>query len=297
MLVAAWWLGCSGDKDTTVPDHTGTTEDTGPEQVTELFPQDMISPVDILWVLDGTWDFTDGLSDAIDPMWEVLLLADPSWQMGVLDATASGSRYALLTKQWSTWPPPNNAFSVSNGTLAPRFDETLYSALELRGTNVANKDFLRSGASLYTIYVTDADEDASATDTITRRDFLSWYEGLREDARIAVITDAGNQRYWKDRTVGASTFVAGNNEKVVVRDAILEAVGLQTKFVLEHEPMEPPTTVEVIYRDHATEYELDTDYAYDPVSREIAFKKVIPPPDSVVRVRFLVAPETSTTGG
>jgi hypothetical protein len=292
MLVAAWLVGCNGDKDTTPTDHSATTEDTGPTEVVDLFTQSMITPVDILWVLDGDAGLSGDLTDAIEPMWETLLLADPSWQMGVLDANATGARYALISKIWSTWPPPNNAFAIGAPTASARFDETVYSALELREASPSNKDFLRSGASLYTIYVAGS-EDASNEETISRRDFLAWYEGLREDSHIAVITDRDGRRYWEDRTVRASMFEVGNNEKVQIREALLEAIGLETSFTLTSSPLAPPESVEVIYRDHADVYELETDYAFDPASNTLSFKKVIPPPDSIVRVIYQVA--TGTT--
>lgn len=296
MWVVGLLLGCSGDDTTpttdssTTPAHTG---DSGPALVTDLFPQDMVTPVDILWVLDGDFDLTGELAEAIDPMWEVLLLADPSWQMGVLDARAGGSRYALITRVWSTWPPPANAWSLPSSSQAARFDETVYSALELRGTEQLNKDFLRSGAALYTIYVTEA-EDASNTETISRRNFLEWYAGLSVNARIGVITTGDGRSYWRDRTVGEASMFEVGSEKAAVRGALLEATGLETSFVLSEEPLSAPESVEVIYRDHATEYALDEDYTYDGSTRTLSFKRVIPPPDSIVRVVY--EPASSATG-
>jgi hypothetical protein len=284
MVIATWLLGCNGDDTTTPPEHSTPIEDTGPELVTDLFAQDMITPVDILWVLDRDFDLVGNLPDAIDPMWEVLLLADPSWQMGVLDASAGGNRYALLTKVWGSWPPPNGAFTVGTPAEAARFDETVYSALALRSNAPENKEFRRSGASLYTVYVTEA-EDASDREVVSVRDFADWYASLSSTARIGVITSSDGRNYWRDRTVGASIFEVGS-EKAAVRGAILEAIGLEVTFELTNTPSEPPREVEVIYRDHATIYELDQDYTWSAPDNTISFKRVIPPPDSTVRVIY-----------
>ncbi len=279
-------------------DGTPTTTDSGPDLVHETFTQTQISPVDILWVLDGQSGATQALDTAMEPMWEQLLLTDPSWQMGVLDAGLTTNRYALIEATWFTWPPPNGAFGVTGGGGSPRFDETVYSALELRGESVNNKDFLRAGASLYTIYVTDR-EDTSDTSVISAREFLDWYGGLSSNARIAVITSGSARNYWEDEVVGASLFESGSDAAIekAVRGAVLEAIGLETSFQLQGEPSEPPATVEVVYRAHADVYELDKEYTYDVRSRTISFKRVIPPPNSVVRVTYETAAETTTTNG
>jgi hypothetical protein len=170
----------------------------------------------------------------------------------------------------------------------------VYSALELRGGEPQNDDFLRSGAALYTIYVTEA-EDASNNDTISRRDFVDWYAGLSVSARIGVITSGEGRSYWRDRTVGGASMFELGSEKAAVRGALLEATGLETRFVLSEEPLSVPESVEVIYRDHATEYALEEDFTYDAATRSLTFKRVIPPPDSIVRVVY--EPASSGTNG
>jgi hypothetical protein len=294
MLVATWLVGCNGDKETT-PDHsTPPVVDTGPTAVTDLFDQTMVSPVDILWVLDGDFDAVDDIEAEIEPVWETLLLTDPSWQMGVLDGTLDGAKFGLLEAKWDTWPPPSGAFTVPAGSREPHFEEAVYAALQLRASAPQNKDFQRSGASIYTIYVTNS-EDESDRELITSRDFADWYAGISSDARIAVITSGPSRNYWRDRTVGASLFELGAI-RVAIRAAILEATGLEVTFALSQKPLDPPKSVEVIYRDHATEYFLDDgrppeDYTYNPVDNSITFRRVVPPPSSIIRIRYEVENE------
>lgn len=291
-VLASCAAAFSGDCGTTT-----TTTDTGPDYVSDLFEQTQVSPVDVLWVLDGHSEVTKDLTALVDPMWEVMLLADPDWKMGVLDATVTNNNFALLSAKWFTWPPPANAFRVSTGSADPRLRQVVYSAFELRGQTPQNKDFLRSGSHLYVLYVTDR-ADASDNEVVNERDYVQWLEDNVTDPRVGVITDSDHRRDYEDLVLGGGSVFLDRDPAAAVRGALLEAIGLETSFTLTREPLDPPDSVEVIYRNHADVYTLDRDYTWDRPSRTLTFKRVIPPPGSVVRVTYVEeAPATTTSSG
>jgi hypothetical protein len=294
MLLALLAFGCTDDTSTTDTDPTASTADTGPVLVTDLFPQTMVSPVDILLVIDPRWSAIAPslLEAAFEPTWDLLLVADPSWQIGVLDATEIGSKTGLITKIWGTWPPPRGAFDLgAPGSAEPRFREITYTALELRREAQNNEDFLRSGASLYVVYM-GAAADGSTADPINQEGFDEWLGALvpSSERHLAAITDSAHVDYWQERVIDASVFEVGGLNRAI-KNAVLEATGLETSFQLSEDPEEPPQTVEVIYREHATIYELEEDYTFDAGSRTISFIRDVPRPSSTVRVIY--APEGS----
>src|SRR5688500_20290881 len=83
-------VGCgSNDKDKDDAVDTDEPVDTAEPLVEDVFVQDLLSPIDILWVVDPGWEkgMDDLEEEALEGAWETLLLADPSWRIGVIDAT------------------------------------------------------------------------------------------------------------------------------------------------------------------------------------------------------------------
>jgi len=304
LTLAAVLIGCNGDKGT----HTGDTAPTttpAPVEVVDSYTQTLNSPVDILWVLDRNW--TDGLSaldaDLLNYEFQLLLLADPSWKIGILDSTAQGQSDGIISPQLATWPNGNPI-----GTKPPqgpsKIRESIHLALELRKDNQINRDFVRPGADLYVIVFTGA-EDASqdpppgtgVTSEISQKDFNTWFEGFQPSAtkRLSVITTSDATKYWGKHLQGGGILYEVGSFRKALQTLFLDAIGQKTVFPLSQVPATPPDTVVVRYRQHDTDYVLGADYSYDPATNTIAFDKVIPPPGAIVEITYLPADEATQT--
>ncbi|MEQ1501963.1 MAG: hypothetical protein ABMB14_07015 [Myxococcota bacterium] len=283
------FVGCNNkDKDDTTTDGPQPT-DTGPTAFTDRIPQELNSPIDIVWVLDNSWN--DGMDAFDDPTlestFELLLLADPDWRMGILDATATGSQFGMLRDKFETWPIPSTAFQLPNTSGQPRMREALYTALELRRDVSQNQDFVRSDSDLYVIMYSNH-EDASDDDTITRADFDTWlaaYEPSNREA-LGAVTTTETADYWRDRTLGGGTVVTAGSFKKALESIVYAAMGQKSTFTLTHTPTEPPALAWIEYRDHHDEYVLDVDYTYDAAANAITFTEIVPRADSDVVVTY-----------
>jgi len=311
LTLAVVLIGCNGGKS----DHTGDTGPAtppGPAEITDSYTQTITSPVDMLWVIDRNW--SDGLAaldeDLLDYEFQLLLLADPSWKMGMLDSTTENQNDGIIYPQFSTWPNQNPI-----GTKPPqgpsKVREAIHLALELRKDNHLNQDFIRPGAGLYVIVFTDA-EDASqdpppgtgVTSQISQKDFNTWFEGYTPSAtkRLSVITTTDAKKYWSKHLEGGGILYEVGSFRKAVQTLFLDAIGQKTVFQLSQVPADPPETVTVTYRNHDTDYALGDDYSYDPVTNTISFDKLIPPPDAIISITYLpedgaTQPSSSSSGG
>lgn len=283
---------CSGND---VPDDTGDPPaPAGPVEYTDVFAQELITPVDILWVIDGGW--VSGIQalddDLLDDTFETLLLADPSWKMGVLDSAARGPAFGTLLGSFETWPPPPFIFDLDQPDDSSRPRDAIYNALDLRLEATQNKDFIRSNAHLYIMVYTDR---ADASDEIEEDEFQQWLTDFQpsDSKRMSVITVADQQDYWADQAQGGIVYDVGSFEKAI-NTVYRDAIGQRTTFTLSYAPIEPPVLASIVFREHATEYLLDIDYEYDPTAHTISFLKAVPPPDSEVHVTYETADEVVT---
>lgn len=303
MWLALVVIGCSGTDGSTHSTPPVPTGDTGPQTstITDLFQQQLVKEVDILWVIDTGWGTgLDALDPALDRIDQTLLLNDVDWRMGVLDSTEGGPEWGLIGAKWDTWPSPSNAFRFGPTGPGSRVRQTLYVALEAKKNEPQNDGFLRSSAELYTLVVTDG-VDESSTEEVTDAQWNKWYTTLEPSAstRMGVVTVLDQESYWEGLAVNASVRSGAGLDKIL-DEMILEAIHLKTSFQLTRTPTRPPRKVEVIYRDHATVYHLNRDYEYDDATRTIAFRTIRPPDTSLIRVTYDVDPTatvpTSDTG-
>ncbi|MEQ1568490.1 MAG: hypothetical protein ABMA64_22830 [Myxococcota bacterium] len=296
---------------------TGETGKTDPEPVpiTDSFVQTLTSPIDILWAIDPEWtEAMDTIDrDLEDAVFEILLLADPSWKVGVIDTTATGSKFGIIGTQLTAWPA-KDPFAIPSTGGSSKVREAIHMALELRKDQGQNGDFIRSDAHLYVIVMTarvDESEAPSGTTTtgipssaISQQDFDAWFAGFQpsDSTRLSVITESSAKSYWNGHLKDGKLFEAGSFRSVM-KSAMLDAIGQDTVFELTRQPTEPPPIVSVTYRSKVTDYVLGTDYQYDPIENTIAFVDVVPPPEATIEVTYLpldgeppVAADTTTSG-
>jgi hypothetical protein len=298
MAAAAGTFAACSDGDGTPTDTAPT--DPGPVEVTDLLPQTVHDPVEILFVLDPGWE--EGLLEltqqVLDNGFETLLLADPAWRVAMLDATASGNSFGLLGPKFETWPFPTNVFQVPGASGTPKVREAIYTALELRKEQESNVGFLRAESDLYILVFTNR-EDATDNidDGITKRAFEDWLDGFEgsNSVRIGALTTSQREDYWKERAYGGGEVFVGASIRRGLEVLLRDAIGQKTVFTLNYTPTEIPAVIDVIYRDHRTEYLVEQDYLYDPETRQISFIDVVPRVDSVVRVIYETEDEVVDT--
>jgi hypothetical protein len=289
----------NNDEDKATDTDTDEPADTDLPYVEDVFPQELISPVDILWVVDPGWsEGMDQLEEALDKGYETLLLADPDWQFGVLDATVEPqtSNFGLIGAKFQTWPPPPTAFDFGAPDGPPRVRDTLYAALEQRRDHDRNADFLRSDAHLYVLVYTDQ-EDRSADADLTRVEWRSWFEGLQpsESKRLGALVDDEVRGYWDDQLVGDATVTVAtkpNDFKKGVPAVLREAMGQRTEFVLTQLPTAPIAEVKVVYREHKQVFE-EGEYTFSTSRNAIIFEDYVPPVGSEVHVTYEGVPFTA----
>ncbi len=289
MWMALLLAACSGDDEPTPTPTADTATTTAPQLVQDVFIQTIVTPLDILWVVDGTW--TDGLTaldEALDDGMETLLLADPNWRMGVLAAdTSSNQTRGVIRSVFESWPlpPTQDPFSVSSAG-PPRVREAIWTAFEERLEK--NEEFLRPEADLYVLVYTDR-EDQTVDDVISELDFVEWFEALElsQDKRIGVLTTSDTGPAWRQitNTTGGTVFEAGGFKRGL-ETLLLDAMRQEKEFRLSRIPAAPPEEVIVVVRERGTVYEIDDDYTYLPDSNKIAFDRYVPPPGAQIRIEY-----------
>lgn len=296
LIISLAVAACNGGPVTETTDTTQTTPD---PQVTDTFPQTLITPVDVLWVVDSGWaEAQEALNnDLIDDAMHLYLLADPSWRVGVLDAGAEGPEFGVIRGVTETWPRTNPLSVLPDDARgSARYREAVYTAFETLGSEGANAEFLRSDAHLYIVYM-GARQDSSDDVTLPIEYFESWLTDLppSDSKRISILTDTGSAPYWEPQVFGGGNmFVAGSFRDAVLA-MFLDSMGQRVTFTLTQPALEAPTVATVIYREQRTDYAIDLDYTYDPVTNSITFTSVVPPPDSTIEVTYIPASGVGTT--
>lgn len=286
-------VGCAGQGTDT---QTETTPVPDP-YFTDTFPQTLITPIDVVWVVDPGWDEAlQALDDVLmDEAFHLYLMADPSWRLGLLDASETGTKFGMLQAILETWPRTNPINSIhGDARIAPRYREALYTAFNLRVAEGDNEDFLRSDANLYVVYM-GARPDASSDENITLDAFESWFADLRpsDTKRLSILTDPAGAPYWEPQVYGdGALFVAGSFRDQIL-EVFLHSMGQRVTFELTRQAVEAPLVATVTYREQRVDYAIDRDFTYDAVTNSITFLGFIPPPDSSVEVRYI--PEGGVT--
>lgn len=275
----------------------------GPYQAVDRIPQNLISPIDILMVFDGSWDgmfnqLDDTDSDIRDEIYSTLLEADPNWRIGILDSTVGGQQFGIIRDKFETYPAPASAFRVPNPSSPSKVRQAVYTALELRRELPDNVEFLRPDAHLYVLAVTD-NEDASDDDpeAISKNDFEDWFAELApsKTQRLGTLTIPDRADYWRNHVVDGAVF-EGDAFPRGFETMLLDAIGQKKTFPLSHVPINDPEIVNVVYRDHKTEYVHGDDFTYEEEANTITFRVEVPPVGSVVEIPYLTADVIDDTG-
>lgn len=294
LLVLLTCIGCNGkDKDATVDPPVQS----GPDDVVDTFTQTLISPIDILWAVDGGWqEGVDSLKDLeiFESALETVLIADPSWRMGVTSTNTTGGLFGIIGTKWDTYPPPSNAFAMPPSSSAPRVRDALYSALEERKELPQNAEFIRSDAHLYVIVYTD-DEDTSSE--VGSSDFNDWFDDFEpsKSKRLSVITSSDRKSYWEEKVIDGIVEDVGSFRKAL-ENVLYDAMGQRTEFTLTREPKKIPEEITYIHREQETTLELGEDYTFDEDTLVISLMELIPQSGSQIVVEYKSLQKDRVTG-
>jgi hypothetical protein len=289
-------VACNGDDDTTP---TTPTDDTGAELTHDVIVQELVSPIDILWVVDPGWnEGMDGLEEALESGYETLLLADPSWRFGALDATVdpASNQFGVITSKFETWPPPANAFNFGTADGPPHVRDVIYAALELRREQQANAEFIRSDAHLYVLVYTNKEDQSEDEAVKSRAAWRDWFAGYQpsDSARLGGVVDGDVTNYWREQIVGDATIFTAGSLRSGVPTQLREAMGQKTEFVLSQVPTAPLTKVSVVYREREEIFE-EPAFTFSNSRNSVTFTEYVPPPDSEVHVIYASDPALAET--
>ena len=218
----------------------------------ESFVQETYDTVDVLWVVDNSGSMSDDLqvvSQNFESFIEVFIDLGLDYHMGVITTDMTSSQYSgRLVGPYIT---PSTRDPV--GTFVGQIDlgsggsanevgfEAIQAALTDPLLSGYNAGFMRSGAALAAIVVTD--EDNSSTQSASS--FVSWFEGLKSDPGLttfsAICEDLfiSCDRYATaaDSTGGITGDIADQADYPSVLERIsLTSAGLTVSFDLTHEP-------------------------------------------------------------
>ena len=287
MILALALFSCNGDDEpgTTPTADTGTVD----LSVEDVFIQTLYDPIDILYVLDPTWQ--EGLTNTLDALekgYEALLLADPDWRIGVLSSDTSANQYRGIIKGiHETWPPQEDAFLVA-GPGPSNVREAIYTAFDERYER--NAKFLREDGDLYIIVVTNK-PDQTPANIISQDDFIDWLAALEHTRTVRIgaltISSPNVVNFWEDLSeqTGGTTFDVGSFRRAV-ETLTLDAIGQTSVFQLSAIPAEPPQEVTVVYREHPEVYAIDEGFEYIAATNTIEFIDVLPQPGAQIRVSY-----------
>ncbi|HHO49516.1 MAG TPA: hypothetical protein ENK18_01285 [Deltaproteobacteria bacterium] len=291
MVLALALAACTHEDD----NPTSPTGDTGEDlRVEDVFVQTILDPVDILWVLDPTWpDGTDALKEAMEVGYTTLLMADPSWRIGVMSSDAGTQQNrGLIRGVHETWPAQPGAYDVL-GSGPSKVRLGIKTAFDDRWSR--NQDFLRPEADLYIIVATNKPDQTTDND-LTNDDFLAWLRDLEhtQSTRISAITISAPNVYnhWADLAAetGGVVFSVGSFQRGI-ETLFLDAIGQKKEFVLSEIPAERPEEVTVVYREHPTLYTIDDDFEYIASTNSIRFLGEAPRVDAQIRIAYERLPD------
>jgi hypothetical protein len=176
-----------------------------------------------------------------------------------------------------------------------------YTAIELRA-RTDNAGFLRDEASLHLVAVTD-EEDESGRDPITRREFISYLQFLKDPpARTTFSSIVGPDESGNDCDAEPGTDyleitrAVGGVERSICSDdwgSVLDelgflAVGYRRDFYLSRTPA--PGTLEVLVQTDASEVSMpepSPEWTYRADVNAVSFDGTyLPPSSSVIRIRY-----------
>ena len=260
-----------------------------------------IDGIDIVWLIDKSGSMNQHGASVVAGIEQMMLSLPPSgWRLGI---TTTAWQNAANTSQFPLVPGDSvqNAWDAYNNTgnygLEAGFD-ALYAYLV---ENSYNQSWLRPGAGLLVVFVSDEEEQSSRDFTSTNAgllDFINWYGNQRASVFLASIVNVpapesqcyNNPHY---STIGQRYIDATNAFGGVVVDICSEdwAPGVQaaTTQVEPYEEWEltftPIEETLIVFVDSVEMSDLD--WTYNFLSNSVEFL-VIPPEGAHIEIGYVI---------
>jgi hypothetical protein len=277
------------------------TEDPPELVIEDTVYQDTHEVSDILFVVQNDPD-ADGQQTFLEHLplfFDFLIGSGIDWHVGVVssgvgDPVTAGVLLDLGGQRWLEPEIPNPISSLSWGTedLLSQPRDAVYEALEIE-RDVANAGFLRDGAPLTVVVVSDG-EDSSV---LGEAAFVDWLVA-RDGTYSCVLTGPGTACEATSALAGGVAIDVVDQEGYELLGLL--ATGLTQQFSLSGQP--DPATLEVevedpggaVYSFYPAELDdegnvVDGDWVYDEVRNSIRFLEFVPNPGSAVRLRYVPA--------
>jgi len=257
--------------------------------------------IDIIWLIDKSCSMNQHAQAVVDGIEQMMTALPPSgWRLGI---TTMAWQDAGSTQQFPLVPGDTvqNAWDAYNSTgnygLEAGFD-ALYTYLV---ENSYNQSWLRPGAGLLVVFVSDEEEQSSRDFTSNNNgllDFINWYGAQRPSVFLASIislpaAESGCKNNPHSSYIGQRYIDATNAFGGVVVDICSEdwAPGVQaaTTQTIPHEEW-PLTFIPIedtlmVFIDFAEV--LDTEWSYNPTTNSVEFL-TIPLEGSHVEIGYVI---------
>jgi hypothetical protein len=258
-----------------------------------------IDGIDIVWLIDKSGSMNQHAQSVVDGI-EQMMLALPAsgWRLGI---TTMAWQNATATQEFPLVPGDSvqDAWDAYNNTgtygLEAGFD-ALYAYLV---ENSYNQTWLRPGAGLLVVFVSDEEEQSSRDFTSSAsglQDFINWYGNQRPSVFLASIvnlpsTESACTGHFNSSYIGQRYIDATNAFGGIVVDICAEdwATGVQAattqvepyeEWELTHTPIEDTLIVFVDF----VEFH---DWIYNSLTNSIEFL-AIPPEGSHVEIGYVI---------
>jgi hypothetical protein len=281
------------DKTTADPPEllTPNTTSQSPEIVEDVVYQESTPLSDVLFVVqnDPDYPYHGLLIDQFPLFFDSLLGSGIDWHVGVVssgldDPDTAGVLFDLDGQRWLDPETPNPISSLAweSEDLLSRPRDAVYEALAVQGT-LANAGFLRPGATLTVVVVSDG-EDAS---TLSETEFVDWLATLGGTYSCLGITSGTACESTAALTGG--TLAESEIMGVALEEAGLLASSLDKTFPLSAQPV--PATIEVsVEMPDGSVYNFEPgDWVYNEVRNSIEFVEFIPSGGAAVHIRYVLA--------
>jgi hypothetical protein len=276
---------------------------TGPElnYVEDVVYQVVHDVSDVLLVVQNDPD-ADGQQSFLEHLpvfFDYLLGSGIDWHAGVVssgldDPDTAGVLFDMGGQRWldTDTPDPVSHLLWQSEDLLSRPRDAVYEALQVQGP-LANAGFLREGAALTVVVVSDGED----TSTLSESELTDWLLGLG-GTYSCLLTGAGTA--CESTAALAGGVVADVGEIWAYEELGLLATGFTREFPLSSVPEADTIVVEVestngaVYAFLPAELDsegnvVDGDWIYDEVRNTIEFVQFVPSPGDAVHIRYTPA--------
>lgn len=274
--------------------------------VEESFEQDLLNKVDVLWIVDNSGSMSGDLvtvGNNFNDFIQVFIDYDLDYQVGVIttdvdDPSQSGNLVGPYVTP--STPDPVGTFVDqidlgSSGSATEKGFEAMQLALTEPLLSGNNAGFMREGAALAAIVVTDEDNSSSQS----ANSFVNWFEALKPDPALTTFSAICEQLFVScskyasaaDATGGITGDIASSDYSTIMDQIALTTAGMTVSFDLESVPSDLSRTVVTVEGTEVPNSSTNG-WIYDTADQAIVFTgAAVPEPGESGTIVYPVAGE------